>query len=356
MGFFGVKAVDTQDRIRALHVNWWLQNVGPLNQMVCDVGVAFTGDREVITLMLPFQPEPDVEDLAGKFSEADTGLLVFDERFSVVPLDDTAGKGFIHLDPQESDKHYVVVPCAREQPAPLERPRSGMWSCAVKPAAPRASEAIPEGAVRYIRVRFRARDSRPFWHWRARWHRRGALVDFRVNDVREGARLEEDHPLAAMDEAAVFLIVPWRYYAVNQGGSEGAHAKARVLENRLWEEYLGRAAHVPRANSLVYYWTQQDCHETKPVRSFMTLRRDRALPSLAWPILLLIAFFAPRSYAVANDLFDWLVQRATTLLGLGVFGAAAAVTAGVRTAYHRWTAFRKFARGAVEWVAKHWPG
>ena len=162
------------------------------------------------------------------------------------------------------------------------------------------SNPIRAGQQRYVRVRFSIRHPRRVWTWRGLpVVRKGALVDIRVNDVREtiSAGLQElmhGHvlPISSLN---VFVIAPWGLREVLE---HPEFRYVRILEGRAWERYLRWSTGILRPAKLVIYsWRQTDVSTTSPFVGFLRFTADRPGPSLATytgllAVVFLISYFA----------------------------------------------------------------
>lgn len=225
--------------------------------MYFDVGLEVVATRaEVSTLriLLPFRLErgrwPDssdvLQDLFNTTTEQDTAELIFGGPANI---SQSAGEYQVTIGNSPIAMRVLRVNATATKVADGEAVRQD--SSLVEVAL---QEAIKPGERAYFRVRFRVFGSRPLWRWSR--SSGGALVDFRICDVRESKLVDAERHLRKaileIDQVNFFLMAPSRL-AVADKSPEFKYIRA--LEPGAWQRYLQGTAHFGRGGGLtVYSW------------------------------------------------------------------------------------------------------
>jgi hypothetical protein len=139
----------------------------------------------------------------------------------------------------------------------------------------------------YIRCRFYVAEISKTWTWRKEGgllYNHGALIDFRINDLRDTKRgnqsLEQDQldRLVNIRKAYCFVVAPWELQMkVAQPGPRDV----RVLEGDAWTSYLGRGVNPKwifrKSKALVYQFdseTGKMISLRSPFSVFMDMGRE----------------------------------------------------------------------------------
>ena len=282
MGFFGVLKPDgslVDFEVVHCHLNLWcLGGILGHRNFFFDVGlrVIVRGDQPLteFDLALPFGTADDaVTDLSPDLEKQAVLQMVFGR-----PVDtDHAGNAFRINYTHRGDTPGKFVPVIAVPSSSAERvvTRSGkdfsLWS--LKPDL-----AVPSGSEGYFRMRFHVLDIGRMWRWkRFLWFgKNGAVVDFRVADIRDAFDVPDAHSLlqrmVRISELYAFVIAPAMF---QQQAVSPPFYNLRLFEGRAWEEYLGAAAYYRRSTNLVIYqWRRQDIEPARPFRAFLDLNRE----------------------------------------------------------------------------------
>jgi hypothetical protein len=163
---------------------------------------------------------------------------------------------------------------------------------------------IQGGSTGYVRLRFRVRKRGRTWQWRRNvFGVRRALVDIRVNDVRESVRQQKlsdvERRVAAMKALHVFVTADWQF---QMRVASPYQPRIRILEGRVWERYLNRAPDFFRRGKLViYHWPNDNLVDTvNPVRIFLDLSTDESIVAWRYVVLQILIVAAALWIAVGS--------------------------------------------------------
>jgi hypothetical protein len=293
VSFFAVLDRDTPGlRVLQAHFNLW--SLGALFRriFVCDVGLLLqapsdhTLDR--VSIVIPFSIyNEETHDLIELIQVKDIAVLVFGEPVEVrnppraEPLIATAADTFSlkRLSLHRATYKEIGPPAtATLCSMPLDTP-------------------IEPGATGYVRMRFRVRKQGRAWQWRRHiFGVRRALIDVRVNDVRESVQRPElrelERHIIAIESLHFFVIADWQFQM--RVASPQQKLKIRVLEGGVWERYLRRAPDLfRRAKLVIYHFTargQQDpiVDTVNPFRAFLDLSSDDSMAGWRMAVVQLV--------------------------------------------------------------------
>jgi hypothetical protein len=252
MSFLAVLRAEGEDgafTVPLCHVNLWsLDALGPRRTLVLDLGLTIQAAEKpvsCITVALPVGTSDRVEDLASKVLDTDLAGLIFDKEVTkpepaVIRFDD-------------APTNVVRVKTTTSGQAEAHRSRDfSVWT--LQFATP-----LDPGRAGYLRVRFAVTGSGRTWQWQRNYlARTGALVDFRICDVRGTATVlggdELRGRILPIGRVHVFVMVPsW----LHQRSASPIPTYVRVLEGSVWAGYLGRAPEIrSRSKLVVYYWRE----------------------------------------------------------------------------------------------------
>jgi hypothetical protein len=287
MGLFAVLSPQAPPAfsVDLCHINLW-QLPGLGRQIfVWDVGLQLTAppaaDLESVRLALPFDADVShAADLADVMRNQQVASLVFGSNATVVGQQLITGAGTFDLHPIRVPGIKVLKDLSSKELTVCEVP---------------FIDPIQAGQQKYIRVRFPIRNLGRVWTWRRFGPLRGgALIDLRVNEVREavsaGIQKEIQGRVLPISALYVFIIAPWQLREVLE---HPPFRYVRILEGRAWERYLRWSTGVPRpAKLLIYSWEwKQIIDSNKPARAFLRLTADRPGPSGQTYFALLLAVF-----------------------------------------------------------------
>jgi hypothetical protein len=253
MGFFAILAPpeaepDTLPTIRKCHINLWSRGTLLRHRVVCDVGLDIHAPAAAtvrsVTLALPFRiREGDVTDLYSKLTNPDGARLIFGEQITST-----------HQTIVGSDDHlYNLRRVSTENMV-----SDAAWS-ARDLSVVRLSlrEPLPAKQFAYVRMRFGIASLGRTWSWkRSGWTMNGALVDFRIADVREavGRTTREglEHRVLPLKDVRLLIMLPWHF---QMRFVSPPLRYARLMEDEAWADYLeGWTLRPRRAKLVIYYW------------------------------------------------------------------------------------------------------
>ena len=309
MGLFAVLSVDPGPTfaIEQCHINLWrIPGLGR-HIYLWDVGLELNvekGDLSSVRLALPFDTNlSQTYDLTSAIRNQEAASLIFGEskicdQEIQTRIRTKARTGWWPFGaPQKTEPHKFQ----------LQTTNAGATAVSVGYASDQVTvcdvplnQPIHAGEVRYLRIRFTIRNPRRVWTWRGNpTARKGALVDIRVNDVREtvSAGLQQlmgGHVLP-IPSLYVFVIAPWDLRQVLE---HPTFRYVRILEGRAWERYLRWSTGIIRPAKLVIYsWGRDDVTTATPFVGFLRFTADRPGPSWASYVALLVAVFGIAYFA-----------------------------------------------------------
>lgn len=254
MSFFAVLDAPTRGaapsfEVSRLHINFWsLAAIGTRRRMfVFDVGVEIkpTGQESVseFSLALPFDTLAP-RSLKKKVERREIAELIFDS-----PVEFLSGRG-MNVGEQDPFVPGDVLLREARKDTNYSDSRFTLWDL-------KLSEPVEPGRTRYVRLRFPVVRTGRTWQWtRTRLRRTGAVFDFRISDIRGSVQVQDGQSLVPrivnVQSAAVFLMTPLWMHA----RSINPEPKyIRLLEGRVWSQYLDRAPELSRRSRLVVrYW------------------------------------------------------------------------------------------------------
>jgi hypothetical protein len=237
----------TEFEVTRLHLNLWsLAAIGLHRRMfVFDVGVRIAATTRAvtgITLALPFDTlEP--QSLFDKVMNPSVAELIFDANITAINANTLN---------YQSESFRVLDVRARGASRVKEytSPGFSLWDIPL-------SGKIEPGEEAYIRLRFPVTGTGRTWQWTKTLMRRtGAVLDFRISDLRSSKKVPGGNELIdrvrPIKSVAAFVMAPiWMH-------GRTVHPEPRyirLLEGRVWAEYLDRAPELSRRSRLVvYYW------------------------------------------------------------------------------------------------------
>jgi hypothetical protein len=247
MSFFAVlrsNGAVVSPSVTDCHINLWcLGAFGPRRSLVFDVGLRLHAENEpveAIRLALPFGTSKIV-DLANKVLDTQTAELIFDTE--------VIHSAHSTIRYRDSDLRIAHIATARaKQEDEYAESYFSVWNLPL-------AQPIPPTEDSYIRVRFNVISSGRTWQWqRTWWLCTGAIIDFRICDIRSTATVpggeELRHAIIPINRLAAFAMVPAWLYA---RASSPAPAYVRLLEGSVWTKYLDRAPEIRSSSKLVVY-------------------------------------------------------------------------------------------------------
>ncbi|KRC61171.1 hypothetical protein ASE14_09590 [Agromyces sp. Root81] len=270
MTFFAVlDAADLEQRtgfeVTRLHLNLWsLAAIGVHRRMfVFDVGIRIKATQEPvskISLALPFDTlEP--ESLFDKVMDPRIAALIFDSQ--ITAINDST------LDYENGPFKVIDVRAkAATRADEYTSPGFSLWDV---PLAAR----IEPGQEAYVRLRFPVSSTGRTWQWtKTRLKRTGAVLDFRISDLRSSKKVPGGTELIdrvrPIESIAAFVMAPiWLHGRTTHPDPR----YIRLLEGRVWADYLDRAPELSRRSRLVvYYWRFKSANgaATAPAEAVVT--------------------------------------------------------------------------------------
>jgi len=297
-----------------------------------DVGIGATltdaaGEKPFeMEIVLPFAPdEAKIFDLVPLMrGDAGTCSLVFGKNDvghslnSSIITDDSGPLLLTSLDPEK---------CKQVEPGSDRR--QSRWAVST------GSEKIESGTRVYLRFRFIAHEPGRVWAWQrsGRWNSH-AISDIRVNEFREQRALDnrlDMSKVVTFPRINGFVIASANYKA---GRLSPQPKYVRILENRVWEPYLGRRLGGRRELFVITYWKSPDgegASPSHPFRAFMEVERRRPTSLRSVTLGTLVTIFAivvlqPWNWlkqSIASQAISWTWQL---LIGSLTLGAVYAVS------------------------------
>jgi len=304
MGFFAVvREQDQPFEVELCHLNLWSLAGLFRRAFFWDVGLQLKADDNnklsKFSLALPFSTEPGgMKDLSASLKSPEVSELIFGTSVSI------SGSEIKYT--KEDGIFDLVLGQISETESDREKKRSGTtfsyWNLIL-------AEPIPPGQRRYIRVRFEVYNLGRTWIWKP--FKSGAIIDLRVADLRETISLQPWNDLKSriipVADLYLFVIAPsWLQHA----SSSPSLKYMRLLEGRVWENYLGRKTDFFRLEKMViYYWrrgsaktlgnaleTNTSGKEVKtdtvsPFRAFLDLDKTNVISAAGNLVLTVLAVF-----------------------------------------------------------------
>jgi len=292
VSFFAVIAEDGVPplTLKELHVNLW--SLGALFRriFVCDIGLlveAAAGQPVTkVTIVLPFSVYADeTRDLFDVLQVREVAVLVFGEPVAI--CQPATAEPTISI---KTGADKIEYPLKRLQihNATFEEIRHQAIAtlCSIPLDVP-----IQAGSMGYLRLRFRVKKRGRTWQWRRQvFGVRRALVDIRVNDVRESVKqqklLDIERRIVPMPPNAlhVFVTADWQF---QMRVASPYQPRIRILEGRVWERYLNRAPDFfRRAKMVIYHWFNENpVDAVNPFRIFLDLSTDESIEGWRYVVL-----------------------------------------------------------------------
>lgn len=327
MSYFAVikdrdnKALD----VSTCHMNLWVLPGFVRRYFQFDVGLRIKAAEDGLTsfhLALPFIARASgVEDLHDLLLRHDTAPLIFGEPVTVDGTKISYGDvkdltvGRIHAQKSYAIKEWT----SNEQ-------HCSVWKIDL-------ATIINKNEEQYLRLRFPIDQLGRRWlPKRSLFANNGAIMDFRVADIREA---QEAMDWASLQDKIVpitllnaFVITP---ITLQVRSVSPALKYARLLEGNAWEPYIQRKTGIIRSRQLlIYYWKAENISIERPFRGFLDLSTEFGVSSLANHVRICIvvmlaflgALYAHDGYAAVNpqQLKDFLVKFGYPATGLTLVG------------------------------------
>jgi hypothetical protein len=274
MGFFAVLQEDTEQSfaIKKCDINLWsLAALFGRRTFFFDVGllVEATGSKPLQNFQVgvPFGTDSKaLTDLTDRMLNPKVSELIFGERVNIVPRDNIDfGLGPVRLG------RVSVHECSRDDR--ISGLRFSLWNL-------RLASPLLASQQAYLRIRFQVNTLGRTWVWkRSGLAKNEALVDFRIADLREAWMVLDRDALwdriVAIEALAVFVIAP-AWLELRAASPDLRYM--RLLEGRVWEDYLGRVTDLRRSGKLIiHYWKRDQPNDPvdsdRPFRGFLHLSR-----------------------------------------------------------------------------------
>ncbi len=322
MGLFAVlREPDNPFSIVHCHLNLWV--LGGLfghRRFFFDVGLRIRADKghtvQRFEVALPFEPLDEFfRDLYEEMQQQKNLYLIFGKKVVgqhqpgtgyTIDYDGTPVRVFSFKEPQEP-----VPPASRQHDVTLRKLE--------------LAQPIAVNSEGYVRFRFEATRMGRAWSWkRFLLAKNGAIVDFRVADVREVMGLAGADALldSVIEIQRLFMFVIAPASLVPIANSPSLHYM-RMLEGPDWESYLGRASYFLRRSQkmVIYEWRRESVTPLEPFRGFLSLARPHgyqgignhvvtALVTTATIAILLGIWDMTRVAAAIASVWRWLVGLA----------------------------------------------
>ncbi|MET8363203.1 hypothetical protein AB0J68_02135 [Micromonospora sp. NPDC049580] len=278
MGFFAVVRHPRPPAFEVckLDINLWcLPGLFRRSLFLCDIGLKVRPSSSALDsfrIAVPFgTAEGELTDVIPRMLNrtADLNLVFGNTAVSVA----TDGNGERVYD--DGDGPMILMSldtrkCVRD--SKISTAEFSLWE--IFPA--RAIEAEEEV---YLRFRLPVRNPGRMWTWHRLGHRRaGALLDMRVNELRETVAVSSDldwsHLVVDVQHVNCLAVVPASLQSYQQAPE--MHY-TRILEGLVWEPYLDRAINLfSKSKVLVYFWRSKGVvSRDNEFRSFAAFSRAR---------------------------------------------------------------------------------
>jgi hypothetical protein len=310
MSFFAVvrTGASVEFAVDKLDINLWvLPGVFGRQVLLCDVGVRLKLLEELdsnhvveLDLAVPF--------LANSQSLVDLVPIIRDhqELFDLI-FGNTGHRPFTRdnawfFDDSNGEMRFTPIDtqhCAERMVSRDED--SSIWRVTAR------RHTSPAGTSLYLRMRLRIRRPGRAWSWQKSERRRShAISDIRVNELRELPDLAGDAPdfrndVMDITQVNSFVIVPARFKA---GRVNPEPKYVRILESRVWQQYLRRSLGLGNEAFVVTSWYMPDVTTLSPFRAFIEVERRRptARPTavraaLVSALVILLGLFLVQSVA-----------------------------------------------------------
>jgi hypothetical protein len=337
VGFFAVlvprgQSVEMAPSIQKCHIN--LLPRDPFgHSVVFDVGVDIRASDAAavrsVTFALPFGiDEQQTEDLLHRIADPDVASLFFSRNIHTLE-DKVTLTG--------SDGHVYKLRHVMVHEARLDTSLSTVDISVID--IPLRDE-VPPAESAYVRMRFGVASLGRMWIWkRSGFALNGALLDFRIADVREAVdnsvRSQLEHRIVPLPDVSLLVMLPWQYQ-IRMHSPPLRYA--RLLEDTAWQTYLDagnkRGRH-RQSKFVLYYWRWRDQMAAigvgNPARAFLDVSSDTSV--LSWANCVRIGLVVL--------VVDLLVQ-----LVLGRLGATS-ISISLPTRWPTWPSWLVAVAGAV---------
>lgn len=283
MGFFAVLSNGgdglARPSVEKLDVNFWvLPGLFARTLFLCDIGIllrAGTEDLTKFTLAVPFRTEDgDCRDLMPRMVNSPLDFrLIFR-----TPLQSSPQGTQFFTDDQTTVRVHSLDGNETKRDTTNSTDNLSIWNVAIE-------GKVQAGDVGYLRLRLEVRGTGRLWTWVSTVKGRArAVIDFRVNDLREAVaapiNITWDQRVLPVKKLNAFVMVPaiWELRRIAPDPEYN-----RLLEGLVWEHHLDRAINLVRQSKLVVHrWKASDITLSDPFWGLMTLRRYTRinLPSL----------------------------------------------------------------------------
>ena len=262
-------------------------------------------------LLLPFRVEDGFridtfqkcEDMAQKMTNQETAELIFG---GPVALNSGLG-GLLEVEPSTADPMRIGhINTWKTKPVSdfIQHTDSSLYE--IFPL-----KAVQPGESVYFRMRFRVFELPPIWT--PKHYLGGAIVDFRMSDVRESRHVDHEAWLRGrivkMHRTDVFLMAPEAYQLANRSPEP---KYMRVLEPHAWRQYNDGADYRrTQSRYLVYSWRNglnsageaDPVSQDRPFRVFADF--NRSIFASPWLAILLAAVILAFGVSI-GEFFLWL--------------------------------------------------
>jgi hypothetical protein len=219
------------------------------------------------------------------------------------------------------------------------------------------ASVLNRGEEQYVRLRFHIEGlGRRWMRKRSLLADNGAVMDFRVSDIREAQEAMDwaglQDRIAGIGTLCAFVITPVSL----QLRSVSPDLKyVRLLEGDAWEPYIRRRTGIIRSHQLlIFYWKATDISVEKPFRGVLDLSREFGVSSWAnhfrTGIVAVLSFVAAlylrEGYSAVDSqtIRSWLIEVGYPAGGITLFSAMLWIFRHTKPATKLYTATRQAAR------------
>ncbi len=289
MKSFGIWYISKEDETQTpqfdLHLNFWdLEEVSKKHKAkpFLDIGIKITNYTAVQKLVFycPFiAKKSEIQDLSYCFETADTAILIFNERCSVVSdghtkvikihREDGDESLLIYTDQDDHGGKFVIEPNTEGSYTEI--------SFALSNYKPKGHNDI---STLYIRFRIKAEFNTTFYFDTEPLNKSfesafsgTRIIDFKINESRNIFRrrlfaMEDNKEQFVEFEKIHLLIMEPSSYQIQAIPDD--EMKCREVEEGMWEEYLGGQGRVNDKHVLAYHWTKKS-ENNKKIPTFARL-------------------------------------------------------------------------------------
>src|SRR5579871_396565 len=331
------------------HLNLWVLPSLIGHRFQFDVGIRIRANEDGLTsflLALPFTVAKEgVEDLHDLLLNTETAQLIFGEP--VVVNGATVSYGTIK---DLKIGRIFAQKCTEVSQWSSRSKQCSVWKIDL-------ASVLSRGDEQYVRLRFPVEGlGRRWMRKRAFLANNGAVMDFRVSDIREAQEAMDwaslQDRIVGIEALYAFVITP---VSLQLRSASPDLRYMRLLEGDAWERYIRRRTGLIRSRQLlIFYWKATDVSVEKPFRGFLDLSREFGVSSWAnhlhtgvvAVLSFIVAIYLREGYAAVDPqiMKTWLVRFGYPAGGITFLSAVLWVFRQTKPAMKLYTVTRQAAR------------